>query len=234
MGNTIYKDIQTYYDLDQKYYYMGDDEIFVSLLEEIKYLNFQETEVVPTVLGGDDLTLDITSGAISSFNNFMGFDKEDSDLIDRRESPFIENIKKYIQQNHPDVIKKKELQQGTEEYWEMWFNILKLVNNDFKEILTDEKWETIQLTDPGRKHESVIYKLFDKYSIDSLEELIHDMKYGDFSEVVCDEFNWDSSNINDVKKAKNIILQYGVNKWKENIELDIESALKKLGINLLK
>jgi len=83
MDRSISDDMEDYKN-DRKYQYMNDDTIFVSLLEEVKYLNFQKNTIVPDDLGGDDLYLDITSGTISSFTNFMrsGIDQESqSDLV---------------------------------------------------------------------------------------------------------------------------------------------------------
>jgi hypothetical protein len=83
MDRSISDDMEDYKN-DRKYQYENNDTIFVSLLEEVKYLNFQKNTIVPDDLGGDDLYLDIYPETISSFTNFVksGIGQESqSDLV---------------------------------------------------------------------------------------------------------------------------------------------------------
>ena len=75
MDKSISDDIENYKN-DQRYSNNSTEGVFVKLLEEVKYLNFQYNEIVPDSLGGDDLFLDITPETMSSFNDFIGYKKE--------------------------------------------------------------------------------------------------------------------------------------------------------------
>jgi hypothetical protein len=146
-------------------------------------------------------------------------------------------LKQTIQQEYPEIVQNGKIEQGTEE----WVFLLKLV----LESMYDGKYK--RFFDGIDEYDLFINGEYESYydmikntvnesmfEVTDLESLLDEMDTSDLIDAVAEAMGGNSANAQDMQKAKNALLAYGVNELDDFSYVDnLEQALEELGVKII-
>ena len=148
----------------------------------------------------------------------------------------LNTLKQTIQQEYPNVVQSGEIETGTDD----WIVLLKLslanIDKDTSGFFTDVDEYDLFINEKYRPYYDMIEDIINKYGFEAtdLESFLKEMDSSDLIDAVAEAMGGDTTDVDDMNKAKDALLAYGVNKIDDSSYVDnLEQALEELGVEII-
>jgi hypothetical protein len=149
----------------------------------------------------------------------------------------LNTLKQAIQQEYPEIIQSGQIEQGTEE----WIFLLKLAlesmyNGEYKGFFDGIDEYDLFVNGEYESYYDMIEDTINEsmFEVTDLESLLNEMDTTDLIDTVAEALGGNPANVQDMQKAKNALLAYGVNELGDFSHVDnLEQALKELGVEII-